>query len=207
MLKIIINESQKKLIVESLSENMKSVQDEALELTKKVVSDTYEQTGVNLSMLLTWGASIGGLISPVTQWLQGQNPELSESDISLIMTSIICVIFYENKETLGTLLKHLKERKLIKYFKMSLEKTKELQKTFISFLKSLNIVSFNVLNMLSYSFLVPLLPLIYDMASQRHFDMSDVEMITKSIVSYGLITMGRNLLKQVIEKIINRFSS
>jgi len=207
MLKIIINESQKKLIVESLSENMKSVQDEALELTKKVVSDTYEQTGVNLSMLLTWGASIGGLISPVTQWLQGKNPELSESDISLIMTSIICVIFYENKETLGTLLKHLKERKLIKYFKMSLEKTKELQKTFISFLKSLNIVSFNVLNMLSYSFLVPLLPLIYDMASQRHFDMSDVEMITKSIVSYGLITMGRNLLKQVIEKIINRFSS
>ena len=54
--------------------------------------------------------------------------------------------------------------------------------------------------MLSYSFLVPLLPLIYDMASQRHFDMYDVEMITKSIVSYGLITMGRNLLKQVIEK-------
>jgi riboflavin transporter FmnP len=207
MLKIIINESQKKLLVESLSENMKSIQDETLELTKKVVSDTYEQTGVNLSMLLTWGASIGGLISPVTQWLQGKNPELSESDISLIMTSIICVIFYENKETLGTLLKHLKERKLIKYFKMSLEKTKELQKTFISFLKSLNIVSFNVLNMLSYAFLVPLLPLIYDMASQRHFDMSDVEMITKSIVSYGLITMGRNLLKQVIEKIINRFSS
>ena len=207
MLKIIINESQKKLLVESLSENMKSIQDETLELTKKLVSDTYEQTGVNLSMLLTWGASIGGLISPVTQWLQGKNPELSESDISLIMTSIICVIFYENKETLGTLLKHLKERKLIKYFKMSLEKTKELQKTFISFLKSLNIVSFNVLNMLSYAFLVPLLPLIYDMASQRHFDMSDVEMITKSIVSYGLITMGRNLLKQVIEKIINRFSS
>jgi hypothetical protein len=207
MLKIIINESQKKLLVESLSENMKSIQDETLELTKKVVSDTYEQTGVNLSMLLTWGASIGGLISPVTQWLQGKNPELSESDISLIMTSIICVIFYENKETLGTLLKHLKERKLIKYFKMSLEKTKELQKTFISFLKSLNIVSFNVLNMLSYAFLVPLLPLIYDMASQRHFDMSDVDMIVKSVVSYGLITMGRNLLKHVVEKIINRFSS
>ncbi len=207
MLKIIINESQKKLLVESLSENMKSIQDETLELTKKVVSDTYEQTGVNLSMLLTWGASIGGLISPVTQWLQGKSPELSESDISLIMTSIICVIFYENKETLEQLIKHLKERKLIKYFKMSLEKTKELQKTFISFLKSLNIVSFNVLNMLSYSFLVPLLPLIYDMASQRHFDMSDVDMIVKSIVSYGLITMGRNLLKHVVEKIINRFSS
>jgi predicted PurR-regulated permease PerM len=186
---------------------MKSIQDETLELTKKLVSDTYEQTGVNLSMLLTWGASIGGLISPVTQWLQGKSPELSESDISLIMTSIICVIFYENKETLEQLIKHLKERKLIKYFKMSLEKTKELQKTFISFLKSLNIVSFNVLNMLSYAFLVPLLPLIYDMASQRHFDMSDVDMIVKSIVSYGLITMGRNLLKHVVEKIINRFSS
>ena len=97
MLKVIISESQKKLIVESLSDKIKSIQDESLELTKKVISDTYEQTGINLSMLLTWGASIGGLISPVTQWLQGKNPELSQSDISLIMTAIICTIFYENK--------------------------------------------------------------------------------------------------------------
>lgn len=207
MLKVIISESQKKLIVESLSDKIKSIQDESLELTKKVISETYEQTGINLSMLLTWGASIGGLISPVTQWLQGKNPELSQSDISLIMTAIICTVFYENKETLNELFKHIKERKLVKHFKSSMSKTKELEITFINFMRSLNITSFSLLNMLSYAFLVPLLPLIYDMASQKHFNMSDVDMLVKSVVSYGLITMGRNLLRSVIEKMLNRFSS
>lgn len=207
MLKVVISESQKRLIVESLSDKIKSIQDESLELTKKVILETYEQTGINLSMLLTWGASIGGLISPVTQWLQGKNPELSQSDISLIMTSIICTVFYENKETFNELFEHIKERKLVKYLKSSMSKTKELEVTFINFMRSLNITSFRFLNMLSYAFLVPLLPIVYDMASQKHFNMSDVDMLVKSVVAYGLITMGRNLLKSVIEKMLDRFSS
>ena len=207
MLKVVISESQKRLIVESVSENMKSIQDESVELTKKIVSDTYKQTGINLSMLLTWGASIGGFISPVSQWLQGKNPELSDGDISLILVSVISVIFYENKEIIKNLVKQLKERNLLNYFKLTLKKAKDLESTFLAFIKSLNIVSFNMLSMLSYAFLVPLLPLIYDMVSQKHFTMSDVEMIARSIAGYGLITTGGNFLKHVIEKLVKRFSS
>lgn len=207
MLKVVISESQKRLIVESVSENMKSIQDESVELTKKIVSDTYKQTGINLSMLLTWGASIGGFISPVSQWLQGKNPELSDGDISLILVSVVSVIFYENKEVIKNLVKHLKDRNLLNYFKLTLKKAKDLESTFLSFIKSLNIVSFNMLSMLSYAFLVPLLPLIYDMTSQKHFTMSDVEMIARSIAGYGLVTTGGNFLKHVIEKLLKRFSS
>jgi predicted PurR-regulated permease PerM len=207
MLKVVISESQKRLIVESVSENMKSIQDESVELTKKIVSDTYKQTGINLSMLLTWGASIGGFISPVSQWLQGKNPELSDGDISLILVSVVSVIFYENKEVIKNLVKHLKDRNLLNYFKLTLKKAKDLESTFLAFIKSLNIVSFNMLSMLSYAFLVPLLPLIYDMVSQKHFTMSDVEMIARSIAGYGLITTGGNFLKHVIEKLLKRFSS
>ena len=207
MLKVVISESQKRLIVESVSENMKSIQDESVELTKKIVSDTYKQTGINLSMLLTWGASIGGFISPVSQWLQGKNPELSDGDISLILVSVISVIFYENKEVIKNLVKQLKERNLLNYFKLTLKKAKDLESTFLAFIKSLNIVSFNMLSMLSYAFLVPLLPLIYDMVSQKHFTMSDVEMIARSIAGYGLVTTGGNFLKHVIEKLLKRFSS
>ena len=207
MLKVVISESQKRLIVESVSENMKSIQDESVELTKKIVSDTYKQTGINLSMLLTWGASIGGFISPVGQWLQGKNPELSDGDISLILVSVVSVIFYENKEVIKNLVKHLKDRNLLNYFKLTLKKAKDLESTFLAFIKSLNIVSFNMLSMLSYAFLVPLLPLIYDMVSQKHFNPSDVEMIARSIAGYGLITTGGNFLKHVIEKLVKRFSS
>jgi len=207
MLKVVISESQKRLIVESVSENMKSIQDESVELTKKIVSDTYKQTGINLSMLLTWGASIGGFISPVSQWLQGKNPELSDADLSLILVSVVSVIFYENKEVIKNLVSHLKDRNLLNYFKLTLKKAKDLESTFLSFIKSLNIVSFNMLSMLSYAFLVPLLPLIYDMVSQKHFNPSDIEMIARSIAGYGLITTGGNFLKHVIEKLVKRFSS
>lgn len=207
MLKVVISESQKRLIVESVSENMKSIQDESVELTKKIVSDTYKQTGINLSMLLTWGASIGGFISPVSQWLRGKSPELSDADLSLILVSVVSVIFYENKEVIKNLVSHLKDRNLLNYFKLTLKKAKDLESTFLSFIKSLNIVSFNMLSMLSYAFLVPLLPLIYDMVSQKHFNPSDVEMIARSIAGYGLITTGGNFLKHVIEKLVKRFSS
>lgn len=207
MLKVVISESQKRLIVESISENMKSIQDESVKFTKKIISETYKQTGINLSMLLTWGASIGGFISPVSQWLQGKNPELSDGDISLILVSVVSVIFYENKEVIKNLIKHLKDRNLLNYFKLTLKKAKDLESTFLSFIKSLNIVSFNMLNMLSYAFLVPLLPLIYNMVSQKHFTMSDVEMIASSIAGYGLVTLGGNFLKNVIEKLLSRFSS
>ena len=207
MLKVVISESQKRLIVESVSENMKSIQDESVELTKKIVSDTYKQTGINLSMLLTWGASIGGFISPVSQWLRGKSPELSDADLSLILVSVVSVIFYENKEVIKNLVSHLKDRNLLNYFKLTLKKAKDLESTFLSFIKSLNIVSFNMLSMLSYAFLVPLLPLIYDMVSQKHFNHSDIEMIARSIAGYGLITTGGNFLKHVIEKLVKRFSS
>jgi hypothetical protein len=122
MLKVVISESQKKLLIESISDNIKNIQEESLELTKKVLSDTKKQTGINLEMLLTWGASIGGFMSPVTQWLQGKNPELSDMDISLIMTAVICVIFYQNKEVLSKLLELIKSKGLMNTFKLSVKK-------------------------------------------------------------------------------------
>lgn len=207
MLKVVISESQKRLIVESISDNIKSVQEQSVEFTKKIISQTKEQTGVNLSMLLTWGASIGGFISPVSQWLQGKNPELSDLDISLIMTSVVCVIFYDNKKAITELSKHIKSKGLTKYFKLALKKSVDLEKTLVSFMRSLNISSFNVLSMLSYAFLVPLLPLIYDMVSQKHFNSSDVEFIARAIAGYGLITFSGNFLKNLIEKVMDRFST
>ena len=47
MLKVVISESQKKLLIESISDNIKNIQEESLELTKKVLSDTKKQTGIN----------------------------------------------------------------------------------------------------------------------------------------------------------------
>jgi len=206
MLKVVISESQKKLLIESISDNIKNIQEESLELTKKVLSDTKKQTGINLEMLLTWGASIGGFMSPVTQWLQGKNPELSDMDISLIMTAVICVIFYQNKEVLSKLLELIKSKGLMNTFKLAVKKSKDLENVFFNFMSSLNMTTFSLVSMLSYAFLVPLLPMIYDMVHNQHFSSHDIEMIAKSIAGFGLITTGGNFLKNLLTKIANRFS-
>lgn len=206
-MKIMINETQKRLITESINDRIKNIQEESVNITKQVIESTATQTGINLSMLLTWGASIGGFISPVIQWLQGKNPELSDMDISLIMTAVIAVIFYDNKKVIIDLVSEIKKRGLEDYFKNSLKKSIDLKNTLVNFLKSLNISSFNLLSMLSYAFLVPLLQIFYNMAHEGHFNSHDAEMIAKAVASFGLITVGSNYLKVLIEKILNRFSS
>ena len=206
MLKVVITESQKKLLIESVSDDIKNIQEQSIELTKKILSDTKKQTGVNLEMLLTWGASIGGFMSPVTQWLQGKNPELSDMDISLITTAVVCVIFYQNKQVISKLSEEIKERGLTDLFRLALKKSKDLEKVLLNFMNSLNITTFNLLSMLSYAFLVPLLPMIFDMVHNNHFTSHDVEMVAKSIAGFGMVTTGSNLLKNLLTKIFKRFS-
>ena len=57
----------------------------------------------------------------------------------------------------------IKKRKLSNEFKSAIKKSNELKSAFLGFLSSLNISLHNLSNMLSYAFLVPILPLIYSM--------------------------------------------
>jgi hypothetical protein len=208
MLKFTITEEQRKsLLLESISNDIKDIQEESVSFVSKVINDTKEQIGVNLSMLLTWGASIGGFISPVMKWLQGVNPELSDTDISLIATSIICVLFYENKKTFKQLVNELKKRKIYKDFKLSLNKSLELRDAFFGFLKSLNVSVHTVSNMLSYAFLVPILPIVFNMVQTNEITPKDINMLVRSIASFGLITLGGNYIKTLFDKIIERFKN
>lgn len=206
MLRFQINEQQRKsLIVESLSNDIKKIQEESYLLVKKVLDDTKEQIGVNLSMLLTWGASIGGFMSPVMQWLQNKNPELSSVDVSLISTAIICVLFTNSKEDFTKLMSEIKKRKLSGEFKSAIKKSNELKFAFLGFLGSLNISLHNLSNMLSYAFLVPILPLIYSMTSSGELSSKEIDMIVRTIASFGFITFSGNYLKRLIDVILKRF--
>ena len=206
MLRFQINEQQRKsLIVESLSNDIKKIQEESYLLVKKVLDDTKEQIGVNLSMLLTWGASIGGFMSPVMQWLQNKNPELSSVDISLISTAVICVLFTNSKEDFTKLMSEIKKRKLSNEFKSAIKKSNELKSAFLGFLSSLNISLHNLSNMLSYAFLVPILPLIYSMTLSGEISNKELDMIVRTIASVGFITFSGNYLNRLIDIIIKRF--
>ena len=203
-MKYLISESQRKLLFEEVNERVKEVQEDGMEFTKQIVNDVQENTSLNLKMMLTWGASIGGFMGPVMQFLNGQYPELTQKDASLIAVGIASVIFFQEKPFVKSLIEKIKEQDLEEAFKSGAVKANQLKTALVEFLKSLNVMTFSISNMLSYAFLVPIIPMIYDAVSEGVWDMKDAEMLTKSLVSFGFITISGNFLKRLIDTVVKR---
>ena len=203
-MKYLISESQRKLLFEEVNERVKEVQEDGMEFTKKVVNDVQENTSLNLKMMLTWGASIGGFMGPVMQYLNGEYPDITQKDASLIAVGIASVIFFQEKPFVKSLIEKIKEQDLEEAFKTGAMKANQLKGALADFLKSLNIMTFSISNMLSYAFLVPIIPMIYDAVAEGVWDMKDAEMLTKSLVSFGFITISGNFLKRLIDTVVKR---
>ena len=169
---ILLTESQyKKLLFEEKKGEVERDLDNSRSLVKKIVSDVRKQYGIDFTFALTWGATIGGFIGPVTRYLENTYTNLDSSDITLIMFGIILTFFSENKEKLKKVLDLLKERKLITFFDRAIMKTYDLKDAFLGFIESLNITFSKTSNMLAYTFLVPLVPYlkhISELRSEEH---------------------------------------
>jgi len=81
---------------------------------------------------------------------------------------------------------------------------KHIKKVFFDFMESLNITLFKVSNILGFTFLIPLLPLIYELSSSE-ISQQDINKIVKIITSYGVITISSVTLKEILTKLIKRF--
>jgi len=205
---ILINENQKRvLIVEGLSDNLAKDTKKLFDMTKKVLSNSSKQLKMNLEFLLTWGASIGGFMGPLNQFLEGKYPELSTTDTALILTGVISLLYYDNKSTIQEILEKIKEKGLSKEFMSAITKGKELKQVFLDFVSSLNLTTHKISNIMSYTFIVPLLPMIYDMAQSGTLTSDDAAKIAQRLLGFGFLTVGGNALKEFIENIIKKFSN
>jgi hypothetical protein len=206
-MKIIITENQNKLLInEEISSNIGNMLKNLTKFTTKVFSETKEQTGLDFGFMLSWGTTLGGLMIPVSQFIQDKHPEFTTANISLVITGAIATYYSSNKKILRDLLDVIKEKGLIDLFNEVLSITGNLKETFLKFVESLNIAMGRMSNMMAYTFLIPILPTLYNM-SQEGLDTSDINQIVKRLISYGVITTSSVLLKQLITKIIKRFRS
>ncbi len=98
---VIINENQKKILIkESLIKDISDTVKNNFEFAKEILQASKEQMGINLQFLLTWGASIGGFVGPLTQFVEGENPELTPTQITSIMIGITATYYLDNKKTI-----------------------------------------------------------------------------------------------------------
>jgi hypothetical protein len=203
---IIINEQQKKLILkESIVDNIRKSIEEGYEYSTKVLSEVKKDYGLNLDFLITWGASIGGFISPIGEFVQGKYPSLTDVELSLILTGIIAVHYLDNKKEIGKILLKIKEEGLSDAFKVGLKKSNELKDTLFNFLESLNITFFKVSKMMSYAFIVPILLMLFNMVKSGQISPSDAKEIALRIVGSGIVSLSGIVVRDLVTKLIKRF--
>lgn len=206
---ILINESQKqRLILESAGGSMGDIIKENYELVKKVLKMTSKQLNFDLKFLVTWGASLGGMVGPINEFIQGNFPELTDMQISLILTGVITTYYFENKKLMNELYIKFKEDGIFDTFIKVIKKSDELTNTFLDFVGSLGVTFHKITNMMSYAFIIPLLPLLYNMSSNTS-SITDKEIYETvfRLGSFGLVALSGVLIKEIIIKVIRRFKT
>lgn len=204
---IIINESQKnKLLLETKSQEIPNKIKRAKNFAYNVIENTKKQLGLDLKFLLTWGASIGGIMHPLNEFINGQYPELNNSDVSLIIVGAVSIVFFNNEEIFNKIKETLKDKGILDSLRAAVGKTEELKNVFVKFLSSLNLSLHQMTNVISYAFIIPILPSIYEIVSSGSFSSNQIQIIAKRIIASISITLSGILVKELIQKLVNRFS-
>jgi hypothetical protein len=205
-MKIIITESQKRMILlENIGEDLGSIIKQNAERVKKLVSEVQNQIGMNLQFLLTWGAGIGGFMGPVEDFVRGRFPELTDLQVFLIILGVISTHLIENKELNKKILDKINEDGILKQFKVSSKKTSELKSVFSDFVQSLGVTFHRITNMLSYTFIIPIIPMIYQMVTDGLVTNSDLKSLVTRVIAFTGLTISGILFKDLITKMVRRF--
>lgn len=202
---IILSEHQySKLLTEEKKSEVSQSVSESKKFVKDVISDIKTQYKIDFSFALTWGAAIGGFVGPIARYMEGKYPSLTHSDITLLSFACILTYFSSNKDKLSKVLDLIKEKKLVTYFQQMLMKSEDLKESFFEFLSSLNITFSKVGNMLAYTFLVPLVPMLKHVADMD-LPKDQLDLLIKSIIGYAAVLTSSVVVRDVVEKIIKRF--
>ena len=138
--------------------------------------------------------------------MEGTYPNLTDQDITLITFGITLTFFSNNKEKLNKVLQLIKEKGIITFFDRAILKAYDLKDAFIGFLDSLNLTMSKVSNMLAYCFLIPLVPLLKDLAD-LNLSKEQVDLIVTGVSHYTTIVLGSKIVETMVSSILNRFKS
>ena len=205
-MKFILTESQyKKIIFEERTNNVVDKLQSLKKFFKTVSSESKKQIGLDLEFLATWGVTIAGFVRPITEFIKGNYPELTNTELALLSTGVILTYFTTNKEGLKKVLDKVKEKSLIQEFDHMLNRASELKDYFISFIGSLAIPVSKISNMMAYTFIIPIIPELYEY-SQGHSSMEIEEMI-KRVIGFVGVTLSGSMIKNLLQGIVKKFEN
>lgn len=200
-MKIIITESQKIRIFES--KILKKL-DMDLQILKKnaeeILSDIKKATKINFSFLLTWGVGVYGIMGTLNQFVEGEFPKLSNSEVAALVTAGTMIFFDKKNQRLNQLKEKVNEMGLSDELEIVSEKSSELKSTFTSFMEDVLNTSRELGNITAYSFLIPILPILYDLEKDGISSDGLYEIITR-LISFGVVVSSNEVLYKILKKV------
>lgn len=204
-MRIILKEEQlRKILLEGSDESIVSYLKHLKNFASEVIDKAKTDMGVNLKMLTIWGAGVGGIMEPLNGFIHNGDFNLNEYQATAILCATTAILLSENSKNIKKLLEIIKEEGVEKEFKSVFSKAEQLKEVFKSFIQSLNMTLYTVTNIMSYAFIIPLLPLIWEI-SQTGVDKELIKEITIRIMSFGLVSISGNVIKELITKLVRRF--
>lgn len=203
---LLITESQKKqIILESIDNEIKDVVSKNESLVKKILSNVSKQIDFDLKIFATFSTSIGGLMGPLEQLIKGELPDLDTMSIHLVLAGVIVQYVLDNKEPLKRIINKIKDLGLYSLYKKVLEKSEILKDSFLSFIESLGVSIQKTSNIMGYTFLIPLLPIIYNLITKSNLDEDSLSEMMKRIVGFIGMNFGGVSLNEILKLIVKRF--
>jgi len=201
-----ISEQQLKVILmeqdrSRMSDSMKKLYNFTDLLVKKVA----KIYGLNVKMLLTWGASVAGLIMPLDNYIRSGRFNFSENQITLILVGVAMMLFYNTRKVTSKVIEKIREEKLDGVFQVLLRKATELKVSFVDFMDALNVTLGNFLEVVSYSFLIPIITDIQKIAQKTSSISEAAAMIAQRLIASGVIVVGAQALTSLIKKLLKKF--
>lgn len=202
----LINESQLNFLVESentekFTRNMKQLNS----FTVNLINKAKRIFGLNFKFLVTWGPVIGGFVGPLDKYIRDNYLEFSEDSIILITLGIACTYFYQNKKETKKLYEQIEEQGLVSFFEEMLLKSKQLKDSFVSFMESLNLTLGTTVEMIHYSFLIPIINDLQQVAHGATSIANASKIIVERLLTSGVVLVAGQILIDVISKILKRF--
>lgn len=197
-----INESV--LLLESQTTSLGKDLIEMHDQMVKILEDCHQVWKLNAKFLVTWGASLGGLILPLKNWIETNHPELTYEQVILLLLGVASNFFYDNEVFIKKVLKKIHQEGLVDVFKKVFKKTKELKKSLEELLMGLKNFTINMSSIVSYAFILPILSDLVNMVSEGDFD-ENVRLITTRILASGVVLISGVSLANLLTELFKSF--
>lgn len=200
----ILTESQfQKLILESKNQDITQSLKELYQEAKNLLDECAQTWGLNAKFLITWGAALGGMVLPLKNYLENNNPELTHEQIILLVLGVVSNYFYDNETFIRKVVKKIKEEGLLNVFRKLYDKAEERKRALGLFLNSIKVTANTLYSILSYAFILPVLGDLYGL-SQGEDTIETTKLIVQRILASGVVLVVGAALNHFVSKVVNR---